>query len=64
MYKVSLDYLHGVKNAGKDNNEESEFMTFENDPEMKRWFKEVQKSKEEDLRKLYKIWRIIENKEH
>lgn len=43
--------------------EEREFQRVINDPELERWYKELPKSREEDLRKLRKMWDIIKNED-
>lgn len=51
-----------MKRAGYLEETESEQQEFENfikDPELKRWVKELPKSKEEDLARLKKIWEFI-----
>lgn len=43
--------------------EQEEFEFFANDPNLKRWYKEMPNSKEEDLQVLKQMWDIImENK--
>lgn len=59
LYDVTTDYLLGRV----DNNDEEEFQTFINDPELKRWHRELPKSSEEDLRKLRKMWEIIKSEQ-
>ena len=55
LYEVSTDWL-----LGKTNNpgltEEESFEEFINDPDLRRWHKELPKSDEEDLRRLKRIW--------
>src|SRR5690606_7862224 len=59
LYDVTTDYLLGRV----DNNDEEEFQTVINDPELKRWHRELPKSSEEDLRKLRKMWEIIKSEQ-
>ncbi|MFJ8262687.1 helix-turn-helix domain-containing protein [Rummeliibacillus sp. NPDC094406] len=40
---------------------EEEFQAFANDPSLQKWYKELPKSKEEDLRKLRKMWEILKD---
>lgn len=61
-FGVSTDYLLGrsdIKNA--NNSDEKEFEAFANDPSLQKWYKELPKSKEEDLRKLRKMWEILKD---
>lgn len=60
FFEVTTDYLLGRNNKSTAN-EEEEFQKFINDPELKRWFKELPQSDEEDLRKLRKMWEIIKS---
>ncbi|WP_406944521.1 helix-turn-helix domain-containing protein [Halobacillus sp. SY10] len=57
-YDVTTDYLLGRSNS-PDLSEQEEFEGFANDPELQKWYKELPKSKEEDLRRLRKMWEII-----
>ena len=41
--------------------DEEEFQAFANDPSLQKWYKELPKSKEEDLRKLRKMWEILKD---
>lgn len=62
LFEVSTDYLlgrtdnPGISQVDKD---EAEFQAFANDPELKRWYRELPKSKEEDLQMLRKMWEVI-----
>ncbi|MED3876179.1 helix-turn-helix transcriptional regulator [Lysinibacillus capsici] len=61
-FNVSTDYLLGRSDnpsLTKEEKEEAEFQAFANDPELKRWYKELPKSKEEDLRMLRSMWEVI-----
>lgn len=63
FYDVTADYLLGRTNQKQvtiDKNEE-EFQAFANDPSLQKWYKELPKSKEEDLRKLRKMWEILKD---
>jgi len=41
--------------------DEAEFQAFANDPSLQKWYKELPKSREEELQKLRKMWEIIKN---
>lgn len=61
-FNVSTDYLLGRSDSPtltQEEKEEAEFQAFANDPELKRWYKELPKSKEEDLRMLRSMWEVI-----
>ena len=55
IFSVTTDYLLGRSNDPKLTEEEA-FEAFKNDPTLERWYKELPKSKEEDLQRLRKIW--------
>lgn len=61
-YDVSIDYLLG-RTDDKDfsKNDDKEFEAFANDPELQKWYKELPESKEEDLRRLRKMWEILKD---
>ena len=61
VLEVSSDFLLGKNNP---KNDDEEFNAFVNDPELQRWYKELPSSKEEDLRKLRKMWEIIKSEEN
>lgn len=65
LFGVSTDYLLGLTDDPtlKSDNDEEEFQKFIKDPELKRWYKELPKSNEEELRKLRKLWEIIKSEE-
>lgn len=58
-------YIDLLKLAGyiDEAEEEEEFEAFKNDPSLKRWYKELPKNKEEDLRRLRKIWEAFKEDE-
>lgn len=63
---VSTDYLLGRTNTPaltplKQN--EAEYQTFINDPELDIWYKELPKSNEDELRKLRTIWELIKSEQ-
>lgn len=64
LFGVSADYLLGRTDiitplqADKD---EEDFQAFANDPSLQKWYKELPRSKEEDLRKLRKMWEILKD---
>lgn len=55
LYNVTTDYLLG-KSDNPNKTEEESFEEFINDPDLRRWHKELPKSDEEDLRRLKRIW--------
>ncbi|WP_438312324.1 helix-turn-helix domain-containing protein [Sporosarcina sp. FA9] len=58
----SADYILGDRNTSDQiGHDEEGFQNFINDPELNRWYKELPKSEEDDLRKLRKMWDIIKN---
>ncbi|MBA4536394.1 helix-turn-helix transcriptional regulator [Bacillus aquiflavi] len=63
-FNVSTDYLLGRSDNRSRVNSDEEFKNIINDPELERWFKELPKSDEDDLRKLKKMWEIIKNEEN
>lgn len=61
-FEVSTDYLLGrtdMSEISQEEKDEAEFQAFANDPELKRWYRELPKSKEEDLQMLRKMWEVI-----
>ncbi|PJO42914.1 helix-turn-helix domain-containing protein [Lysinibacillus xylanilyticus] len=65
-YVVSVAYIlsesdikHPFPTQAEKN--EVEFQAFANDPSLQKWYKELPKSREEDLQKLRKMWEIIKN---
>ncbi|MDH5160384.1 helix-turn-helix domain-containing protein [Heyndrickxia oleronia] len=64
LYGVSTDYLITGEEANKLNSDKEDFQKFINDPDLKRWYKELPKSSEEDLRKLRKMWEIIKSEKN
>lgn len=66
-FEVSTDYLLGrtdMSEISKEEKDEAEFQAFANDPELKRWYRELPKSKEEDLRMLRSMWEVIKKKQN
>lgn len=60
FYNVSTDYLLGrTDNPDGLNKDDEDFQEFIEDPELKRWHRELPKTPEEDLRKLRKMWEIM-----
>lgn len=64
-YGVSVAYIlcesdirHLNTQTEKD---EAEFQAFANDPSLQKWYKELPKSREEDLQKLRKMWEILKD---
>ena len=66
-YGVSVAYIlcessiKTPKLLTKEEQDEAEFQAFANNPSLQKWYKELPKSKEEDLEKLRKMWEIIKN---
>ncbi|MFG3611277.1 helix-turn-helix domain-containing protein [Rummeliibacillus stabekisii] len=63
-YDVSIDYLLGRSESPTPSlidKDDEEFQAFANDPSLQKWYKELPKSKEEDLRKLRKMWEILKD---
>ena len=61
---VSEDYLFDRDTGSittKVEQDEADFQAFANDPTLQKWYKELPKSKEEDLQKLRTIWEMIKN---
>ncbi|MEY9980436.1 helix-turn-helix domain-containing protein [Lysinibacillus sp. RC79] len=61
-FEVSTDYLLGrtdTPSLTQEEKDEAEFQAFANDPGLKRWYRELPKSKEEDLRMLRSMWEVI-----
>ncbi|WP_373894413.1 helix-turn-helix domain-containing protein [Virgibacillus sp. CBA3643] len=54
LYNVTTDYLLG-KSDQPHLTEEEAFEAFKNDPELERWYKELPKSEEENLRRLKRM---------
>lgn len=64
FFGVTTDYLLGRSKTPEYNeSEDKEFQAFVNDPSLERWYRELPKSKEEDLQKLRKMWEIIKSEE-
>ena len=59
--ECSVDYLLGIEHLPEKT--EKEFEAFANDPTLEKWYKELPESKEEDLRKLRKMWEILKDNE-
>lgn len=53
-FDVSTDYLLGK--SDDPTSTEEKFESFIKDPELRRWFKELPNSEEEDLARLKRIW--------
>lgn len=67
VLECTSDYLLGKSNIQTlmpfDKNEE-EFQSFANSPDLQKWYKELPKSKEEDLRLLREMWETIKRNKH
>ena len=59
---VTTDYLLG-KSENPELTEDEAFEAFRNDPNLERWYRDLPKSKEEDLRRLKKIWEAFREDE-
>ncbi|NOG26599.1 helix-turn-helix domain-containing protein [Lysinibacillus fusiformis] len=66
FFNVTTDYLLGNTNnpapLSQQEKDEAEFQAFANNPTLQKWYKELPKSKEEDLEKLRKMWEILKDK--
>lgn len=60
LYDVTTDYLLG-RTDDSNKNDPASFEEFINDPTLKRWYKELPKSNEEDLARLKKIWEAFKD---
>ncbi len=62
---TTTDYLLGNTNnpapLSQQEKDEVEFQAFANNPTLEKWYKELPKSKEEDLEKLRKMWEILKD---
>lgn len=58
---TTTDFLLGRSTTANLQDEEKEFEAFANDPSLEKWYKELPASKEEDLRKLRKMWEILKD---
>lgn len=64
FFEVSIDYLLGRNNQSTiQEQDEADFQAFANNPSLQKWYKELPKSREEDLEKLRKMWEIIKSSE-
>jgi transcriptional regulator with XRE-family HTH domain len=65
FFNVTTDYLLGNTNnpapLSQQEKDEAEFQAFVNNPTLEKWYKELPKSKEEDLEKLRKMWEILKD---
>ena len=61
FFEVTTDYLLGRSDDPRKTADEEEFQAFANDPDMERWYRQLPKSDEEDLRKLRQMWDIIKS---
>jgi hypothetical protein len=62
LFDVTTDYITG--NSNKPNlSEQQSFEEFIEDPALRRWYKELPKSKEEDLARLKRIWEAYRDDE-
>ena len=56
---TTVDYILGK--SPNSNSPDEDFHKFISDPSLERWYRELPKSSEEDLRKLRKMWEIIKS---
>lgn len=63
LYNVSTDYLYGLSDSPNAADDDQDFESVIKDPDLKRWYLELPNSDEEDLRKLRKMWELINNKD-
>ncbi|UOR10734.1 helix-turn-helix domain-containing protein [Halobacillus amylolyticus] len=61
LYAVSIDWLMGMTEESARGESENEFESFISDPDLQRWYADLPKSSEEDLKKLRKMWEIIKS---
>lgn len=59
---VTSDYLLGRSN-NLEHTEENSYEAFRNDPSLERWYRELPLSKEEDLRRLRRIWKAFKEED-
>ncbi|MFC7063015.1 helix-turn-helix domain-containing protein [Halobacillus seohaensis] len=59
LYEVSIDWLTGMTNQSQREISNQDLDSLISDPELQRWYVSLSHCKEEDLRKLKKIWEII-----
>lgn len=59
VLECTADYLLGIENRS-DNNVS---VLFENDTTLQQWYHDLAHSKTEDLKRLHKIWEILNDKE-
>ncbi|GIN93375.1 hypothetical protein J22TS1_44260 [Siminovitchia terrae] len=55
---VKVDDL--LSDEKKADNDEEDFQKFINDPELERWHRELPQNDEEDLRRLRKMWELMQ----
>lgn len=60
FFEVTTDYILG-RSDNPNQTEEESFESFINDPELRRWHRELPKSKEEDIARLKRIWEAYKN---
>jgi transcriptional regulator with XRE-family HTH domain len=68
FFNVSTDYLLGIsesrnKLTDTNENEDKNFKEFINDPDLQRWYKDLPRSGEEDLKKLRKMWEFLKDED-
>lgn len=60
FYNVTTDYLLG-KSDNPNMTEDESFEAFIKDPNLRRWFKKLPESDEEDIARLKKIWEAFKD---
>lgn len=59
----STDYLLGIIDTPFLSKNDNDLKSFSNDPSLQKWYKELSEFKEEDLRRLRRIWNILNDNE-
>jgi|SRR5690625_1827367 len=66
LYNTNADYLLGLTNNDephKTPSDEKDFFEAISDPELLTWWEELPKNKEEELRRLREMWKIMQQKD-
>lgn len=59
---IKAGYLEpDISKEAQSEKDEAEFQAFANNPSLQKWYKELPKSKEEDVEKLRKMWEILKD---
>ncbi|MEB5469728.1 helix-turn-helix domain-containing protein [Virgibacillus pantothenticus] len=62
VFYVTSDYLLG-RSDNPNLTEEEAFASFRNNPSLERWYKELPNNKEEDLKRLKRIWEAFKEED-